>query len=107
MQLKSSVGIASAENLFISAQVYPNPMKEQTQIEFTLSNEIELSITVYSIYGDIIKHIVDDQEMKAGHYQLSWDGKNDQGNVVSTGQYFIVLQDREAHRKTLKTIKYN
>ncbi|MEI6310874.1 MAG: FlgD immunoglobulin-like domain containing protein [Bacteroidota bacterium] len=107
MQLKSSVGIASAENLFMSAQVYPNPMKEQTQIDFTLSNEVEMSITVYSIYGDIIKHLVDDQEMKAGHYQMSWDGKNDQGNMVSNGQYYIVLQDREAHRKTLKTIKYN
>jgi flagellar hook assembly protein FlgD len=107
MQLKSSVGIASADDIFMSAKVYPNPMKEQTQIEFTLSNEKEVSISVYSIYGELIKNIVADKEMKAGHYQYNWDGRNNQGSIASTGQYYIIVQDREAHRKTFKLIKYN
>lgn len=83
-------------------QNYPNPFNPETWIPYRLSEPGDVSITIYSISGQIVRELSLGHKMP-GHYvdrskAAYWDGKNDQGEKVSSGVYFYKMQ---AGRKVL------
>jgi flagellar hook assembly protein FlgD len=36
-----------------------------------------------------------DEDKLSGRYQVSWDGKNEEGNDVSSGIYFYVIKTKD------------
>ncbi len=72
-------------------QNYPNPFNSATAIRFQLPVNGFVTLKVYEISGREITTLVDGQT-KAGSYSVSWDGKTDKGNKVSTGLYLYRLQ---------------
>ena len=48
-------------------------------------------ITIYNIQGQIVKTVVDN-ELPAGEYEASWDGKDKSGGCVSNGIYFYKME---------------
>ena len=76
------------ENLF----VYPNPYyvggDTKLSIDGLMSNS---SIKILSISGDLVRTL----ETPGGRIGF-WDGRNDDGNFVASGIYFIVSYDAEA-----------
>jgi hypothetical protein len=69
-------------------QNYPNPFNSQTNIEFQVPNQSIIKLEIYDILGQKIRTLVN-QEKYPGNYSLSWNGKNDFGNSVISGIYFI------------------
>ena len=55
----------------------------------SLSGNIELSI--FDIKGRKIRKLVNEQK-PVGDYQIKWDGTNDSGAPLSSGQYFYQLK---------------
>ncbi len=69
-------------------QNYPNPFNPQTRIDYNLANEKEqeTKLTVYNISGQKIRTLVNARQ-SSGTYSVIWDGKDDNGNTVTSGVY--------------------
>ena len=77
-------------------QNYPNPFNPETWIPYQLSQDSDVSLSIYSSGGQLVRQI-DLGLQAAGNYQTSqraiyWDGRNTNGEQVSSGLYFYQLQ---------------
>jgi hypothetical protein len=69
----------------------PNPFHAATTIHYELVRTAEVSVGVFDVAGRRIRVLVDG-EKPAGRYQTMWDGRNDAGERVATGVYFVRLR---------------
>ena len=70
---------------------YPNPFNPSTVINFTLPEEMKISLSIYNISGRYIKTIINGSK-SAGRSSVVWDGLDSSGNKVSSGIYFYELR---------------
>ena len=70
---------------------FPNPFNPETAIRYDLPEQGRVTLTIYNLLGCKIKTLVDKDE-EAGRYLVSWDGKNDLGETVTSGIYFYRMQ---------------
>ncbi len=73
---------------------YPNPFNPTTNIEFSLKKTGRVELVIYNITGQKVRTLIS-AEMKADHHRITWNGKDDRGNAVSSGTYFYRLQTSE------------
>ena len=75
-------------------QNYPNPFNPETQIKYALpvsENSQIATLVIYDQLGQKVKTLVD--EIKpSGRYEVTWNGKNDSGEVAASGIYFYQLK---------------
>lgn len=76
--------------VFHVCQNFPNPFNSNTVVEFDLPEESGVYALIYNILGSKIKTLENDIK-GAGNHVLVWDGRNDKGDTVSSGVYFLVL----------------
>ena len=74
---------------------YPNPFNPETWIPYHLSEPAEVTLTIYSIDGRVVRRL-DLGHQAAGYYQgksraAYWDGRNNVGERVASGIYFYTL----------------
>ena len=69
-------------------QNYPNPFNGQTNIEFQISSQSNVKIQIFNILGQKIKTLLD-EEKSPGYYTKIWDSRNDFGDSMNSGIYFI------------------
>jgi hypothetical protein len=91
--LVSSVGDDSNNPLseFYLEQNFPNPFNPETHISYQLTSVSDVTLTIYDLLGREIKTLVS-KEQSSGNYTVTWDGKDDLGNAVSTGFYIYTLK---------------
>jgi len=68
--------------------VYPNPVKDQAQIEFSLNAPGKVNLSVYDVMGRLVQRVVYG-EKPAGIHRVTWDG------VAPSGVYFLRLNTSE------------
>jgi hypothetical protein len=82
---------------FSLGQNYPNPFNPTTTIRFEIGigggtqQSVQTSLKVYNILGQVVKTLVDEPKSPGVYYQ-TWDGKDEQGNKISSGVYFYQLR---------------
>lgn len=75
---------------------FPNPFNPDTWIPYELAEPAEVTICIYNASGQLIRTL--DLGYRDSGYYLDrtqaayWDGKNDQGEQVSSGLYFCQMQ---------------
>jgi len=69
---------------------YPNPFNPTTTIKYSLKENSKTSLVIYNSLGQKIKTLVDAPQA-SGLHTLIWNGKNDRGQQVASGMYFIKL----------------
>jgi hypothetical protein len=84
----------NAPDKFALFQNQPNPFNPETKISYYLSEGCEVKLTIYNILGRRVKTLFEGHQ-NAGVKTLVWDGKNDQGEQLSSGIYFYRLQAGE------------
>ena len=91
-------------------QNYPNPFNPETWIPYQLSQDSEVKIWIYDVGGQLVRSMeVGFQE--AGIYSsrekaIYWDGKNQDGEPVSSGVYFYILEmSTESQTKQMVILK--
>ena len=78
---------------------YPNPFNPETWIPYQLSDPAEVTVSIYSVDGKLVRTLELGQ-VPAGIYQSRsraayWDGRNAAGEPVASGVYFYTLQAGE------------
>ncbi len=80
------------------SQNYPNPFNPSTTISFDLSATMgvnqPVNLTVYDIRGRHVRTLID-SELGPGSHKIHWDGRNDRGEMVSSGIYLYTLRAGE------------
>jgi hypothetical protein len=77
-------------NAFVRLQNYPNPFNPVTTISFTLFKRTQTKLSIHSVDGKLVTTLIDN-ELGEGFNKVTWDGKDSQGNPVSSGVYFCRL----------------
>ena len=77
-------------------QNYPNPFNPETWIAYRLAEPANVTLTIYNMSGAIVRTI-DVGYQRATAYEskqkaIHWDGRNNNGERVSSGTYFYHLQ---------------
>lgn len=75
---------------YILHQNYPNPFNPTTSIRFEVPDDGFVTIKIYDMLGQEVAEIFSG-EAKAGKYLLNWDGKDNNGNQVSSGSYIYQM----------------
>ena len=76
---------------FTLAQNFPNPFNPSTAIHFYLFEKQHVRLTVYSVTGQMVRILVD-EERGAGNHVVPWNGMGGSGKRVGTGVYFYRLE---------------
>jgi len=80
-----------------------NPSKgERATIMVELEERGYIKIVLYDMKGNEIKELAD-EEREAEVWKYYWDGKDDSGNVVGSGLYFVHIQAGD-YRTTKKIV---
>jgi len=67
-------------------QNYPNPFNPNTVITYQIPQNEMVTLEVFNVLGQRVRTLVN--EIKdAGQYEITWDGKNNSGNQLSSGIY--------------------
>ncbi|MGD0339744.1 MAG: FlgD immunoglobulin-like domain containing protein [Bacteroidota bacterium] len=66
---------------------FPNPFNPTTKIAFELPVASKVKLVIYDALGREVRTLTDD-EYPAGYIELTWDGRNEIGTMVSSGVYF-------------------
>ncbi len=78
---------------------YPNPFNPETWMPFSLRTPSDVTIHIYDLRGSVVRTL-DLGRQRAGHHVARsdaayWDGRDAQGQPVSSGVYFYALHAGE------------
>lgn len=82
-------------------QATPNPFNPMTLIRYSIGQPGPVRLDVYNILGQRVKNLMK-QTLDSGVYQVEWDGRDQNGNPVSSGVYFLRMNT--AHEVTSRKI---
>lgn len=81
---------------------YPNPFNPSTNIVFEIPERSVVTLEVYDILGRKIKTLFDG-DAATGRLEVKWNGDNEFGNTVATGNYIILMRSGNF----IKSLKVN
>jgi Ca-activated chloride channel family protein len=87
-----------------SMDAYPNPFNSQVTITVKLPNNMlgqKLSFKIFNTLGQVVKTFSTDVIQNKSIVKLYWDGKNDYGELISSGVYLFSVSGG----KFVKTLK--
>lgn len=74
---------------------YPNPFNPETWIPYQLSEQVDVTIRIYSTDGRMIRTLALGNQSAGLYHNPSraayWDGKNESGEPVASGLYYYTL----------------
>jgi photosystem II stability/assembly factor-like uncharacterized protein len=84
-------------------QNYPNPFNPTTKISYNLPGSGQVHLKIYNVMGQEVRTLVNESQI-AGNYTAVWDGRDNHGNMVSSGVYIYRLSagnDVQSRKMTL------
>lgn len=82
----------------IELKVYPNPISENSIIEFELNESVELNLSIWSQDGKKVKTLLAGKQLK-GKHKISF-----QGEQIPSGLYWLVVENNRM-RKQIAILK--
>lgn len=74
-------------------QNYPNPFNNKTTIDYNLPVDTQVQLKIYNILGQKVKTLVNTFQI-AGEREITWNGTDDEGHLLSTGIYIYRIKLR-------------
>ncbi len=82
---------------------YPNPFSEDTNIIYLLNQGgAEVRIRIFTVGGRLIR-VIRDAPGNLNYNQVSWDGRDEQGDEVASGIYLYVIDVKGEDGSTATT----
>jgi hypothetical protein len=69
----------------------PNPFNPATTVPFELEGRGRVYIQIFDVNGRLTRTLLNEVR-SPGKQQVTWDGRNDSGETVSSGVYFIKMR---------------
>jgi len=69
----------------------PNPFTRKTVIRFQVNRPGKGTLRVYNLLGQAVRTLLD-EEVGAGTYAITWNGKDDAGRAVAAGVYVCRME---------------
>lgn len=69
----------------------PNPFSEDTRIVFSVKNDGLVRVDVFDISGRLVSTLLNG-EVGRGSYSVTWNGRDETGTAVPSGQYFARIE---------------
>ena len=83
---------------------YPNPFNPSTTIEFNIAQGEKVALDIYNVKGEKIIRLYNG--ISKGKNTIVWDGKDNNGKVVSSGVYFYqVVSGKKMYNKKMILLK--
>ncbi len=82
---------------------YPNPFNSWTAIRFSLPVKSDIDLTIYDVLGRVVRTFIF-KNLAAGERSITWDGTDDNRQVVSSGVYLYRLEAGEFHANSRMTL---
>ena len=67
-------------------QNYPNPFNPTTTIEFSVAENSPIKLSVYSLTGELVTHLINSSNFGKGTYRVTFDATK-----LASGNYIYVL----------------
>ncbi len=90
----------------VSIAAYPNPVSTKATLRFTVPHPGGLTgVKVYNLAGRVVRDL-GAEELPPGTYEVAWGGKDDWGNAVAAGVYFVrVIAPQGAEARKLVLVR--
>ncbi len=86
-------------------QNVPNPFNPSTLISYELENDGPMKLEVFDVAGRLVKVLAHENQSK-GRHQLTWYGRNKDGQMAATGVYYYRLSaDGESQTRRMLLVK--
>lgn len=86
----------SSSLVFGLLKCYPNPFNQETTIQYSIDKDNQpFELSIYNIKGQKIVSLWTGIQ-KAGLYSLVWNGRNEQGESVSSGIYYARINNHKS-----------
>lgn len=72
----------------LKLSIGPNPFSAVTNVEFTISSDAAVNLSVYSVKGERVRTL-DVTNYRQGTNRILWDGKDDAGRALPSGTYLV------------------
>jgi len=84
----------------------PNPFNPATSIRFDLATDFAVDLLVYDPAGRLVRTLLSSERLGAGAHAISWDGRNDRGEAVSSGVYlFRMTADGKGETRKMTLVR--
>ena len=74
---------------------FPNPFNPETWIPYQLADDATVKISIYNAEGRLIRRLTSGNQLKGSYLTRDkaayWNGRNDAGELVTSGLYFYHL----------------
>ena len=86
-------------------QNYPNPFNPVTTIEFELFSAGLTKLFIFNQNGQKVTELIN-QYLPAGKHSITWNGRNSQGNKVSSGDYYYqIFSNKDTQAKKMILVR--
>ena len=90
-KIKVSSSSSRAGDAIFSYRIYPNPAKQTLSINYESLNPNTVTIKIYNLNGQLVSNVI--SKSYVGENNISWNGKDSYGRDLSSGVYFITIDD--------------
>jgi|GEM_PF-2983070 len=84
-------------------QNYPNPFNPTTSISYTVDQTSNVTLEIMNLRGQLVQTLVNEVKV-ANTYTAAWDGRNTNGEIVTSGIYFYRLRTDNGFNQTKKMV---
>jgi hypothetical protein len=68
----------------------PNPFNPTTRISYRIASAGDVQIDIWNAQGRVVRRLAQ-RRAAPGDYEVTWDGRDDQGRGLPSGTYFYGL----------------
>jgi len=90
-----------AENSLFQISAYPNPFSDEIKIKIRLKETGRIKLDIYNTLGARVKKLLN-RECPGGTQEIVWNGKDEHGNLLSSGVYLLNMNYRKNNVKEEK-----
>ena len=98
------IDLATLPKDFSLDQNYPNPFNPATTIKYQLPKPSEVTVKIFNINGQLVKTLVEQKQL-AGFYSITWNGKDETEQQVTSGVYLYQIRARGEKESFVQTRK--
>lgn len=92
-----------AGNSIIAIRAYPNPLANETQIEFNIQEPDKVKLEVIDYKGARISTVCN-KNFQAGKHTIPWQATDINGSPLANGLYFVTITHRQQMQQSIKLL---